>query len=180
MATGLQQTAFNIFAETSFDCPAQWLAEAFSQDYQKRAWKYQYSVTPSYHGADLSAYFSATIPSPGFNHAVQKIWGNFIIHNTPVIPIEDAKANMSNATAPVDCQGNLEWPPFSVEEPWMMDLNTTGGTLKLHVVTEKLQYYLRKGPGIVNVFGLVDSYGWEGGRGERCDWWRRVAERVPL
>jgi hypothetical protein len=180
MATGLQQTAFNIFAETSFDCPAQWLAEAFSQDRRKRAWKYQYSVTPSYHGADLSAYFSATIPSPGFNHAVQKIWGNFIIHNTPVIPIEDAKGNMATATAPVDCHGNLEWPPFSVDEPWMMDLNTTGGTLKLHVVTEELQYYLRKGPGIVNVLRLVDSYGWEGGRGERCDWWRRVAARVPL
>ncbi|KAJ0426179.1 Alpha/Beta hydrolase protein [Aspergillus carlsbadensis] len=179
MATGLQQTAFNIFAETTFDCPAQWLAEAFSQA-GRVAWKYQYSATPAYHGSDLSAYFSSDSPSPGFNHAFQKIWGNLIIHNTPVLSISDAKSNMSNATAPSDCHGNLAWPPFSIEEPWQMDLNTTGGTLSLHVETEHLQYYLREGPGIVNIFRLVDAYGWEGGRGERCDWWRGVAARVPL
>ncbi|KAL4990757.1 Alpha/Beta hydrolase protein [Aspergillus falconensis] len=183
MATGLQQTAFNIYAESTFDCPAQWLAEAFSQgdkNHKRRAWKYQYSATPAYHGADLSAYFSADSPSPGFNHAFQKIWGNFIIHNTPVVPISDVTANVSNATAPVDHEGNLAWPSFSAEQPWQMDLNTTGGSLRLHVETEHLQYYLREGPGIVNVFRLADAYRWEGGRGERCRWWRGVAQRVPL
>ncbi|KAL2850187.1 Alpha/Beta hydrolase protein [Aspergillus pseudoustus] len=180
MAMGLQQTAFNIYAETTFDCPAQWLAEAFSQDEKKTAWKYQFSATPAYHGSDLSAYFGSEVPSPEFNHTFQKIWGNFIIHNTPVIPIEDAKGNMSNSTVPEDRRGNLAWPQFSVEEPWMMDLNTTGGTLRLHVETEHLQYYLREGPGVANVFRLVDSYNWEGGRGRRCDWWRAVADGTRL
>ncbi|KAL4925437.1 putative carboxylesterase [Aspergillus undulatus] len=179
MATGLQQTAFNIYAESTFDCPAQWLAEAFSSQ-NREGWKYQYSATPAYHGADLSAYFSADSPSPDFNHAFQKIWGNFIIRNTPVIPLSDATADISNATAPADCHGNLSWPAFSVDEPWQMDLNTTGGTLSLHVETNHLQYYLREGPGIVNVFRLVDAYDWEGGRGYRCQWWRAVAGRVPL
>ena len=179
MATGLQQTAFNIFAETSFDCPAQWLAEAYSIG-SRKAWKYQYSATPAYHGADLGAYFSGDTPSPGFNHAFQKIWGSFIIANTPIIPHSEATANMSNATAPADCRGNLAWPTFSLDEPWQMDLNTTGGTLKLHVETEHLKYWIRQGPGIVNVFRLVDAYGWEGGRGRRCTWWRAVAGRVPL
>ncbi|KAL2811858.1 Alpha/Beta hydrolase protein [Aspergillus granulosus] len=179
MATGLQQTAFNIYAETTFDCPAQWLASAFSVG-DRKAWKYQYSATPAYHGVDLSAYFSSDLPSPGFNHAFQKIWGNFIVNNTPVIPISDAKGNMRNATVPSDCHGMLAWPEFSVEEPWQMDMNTTGGTLRLHVETEHLQYYFREGPGIVNVFRLVDSYNWEGGRGERCDWWRGVAGKLLL
>ncbi|KAL3435060.1 Alpha/Beta hydrolase protein [Aspergillus tetrazonus] len=179
MATGLQQTAFNIFAETSFDCPAQWLAETYSIG-SRKAWKYQYSATPAYHGADLGAYFSGDTPSPGFNHAFQKIWGNFIIANTLIIPHSEATANMSNATAPADCRGNLAWPTFSLDEPWQMDLNTTGGTLKLHVETEHLKYWIRQGPGIVNVFRLVDAYGWEGGRGARCTWWRAVAGRVPL
>lgn len=62
MATGLQQTVFNIFAETTFDCPAQWLAEAFGAF--RQAWKYQYSVTPAYHGADLNAYFNGVPPGP--------------------------------------------------------------------------------------------------------------------
>ncbi|KAL4942779.1 hypothetical protein BDV06DRAFT_235224 [Aspergillus oleicola] len=179
MATGLQQTAFNIFAETTFDCPAQWIAEAYSRG-ERKAWKYQYSATPAYHGADLSAYFSADFPSPEFNHAFQKIWGNFIVNNTPIISISDATANMSNATAPADCHGNLSWPSFSVDEPWQMDLNTTGGTLSLHVETDHLKYYLREGPGIVNVFRLADAYDWEGDRGYRCQWWREVAARVFL
>ncbi|RDW68943.1 putative carboxylesterase [Aspergillus mulundensis] len=179
MATGLQQTAFNVFAESTFDCPAQWLAEAYSRG-NRKAWKYQYSATPAYHGADLSAYFSADSPSPEFNHAFQKIWGSFIINSTPVIPGLDATANMSNASAPVDCHGNLSWPSFSVEEPWQMDLNTTGGTLSLHVETDHLKYYLREGPGIVNVFRLVDAYDWEGRRGYRCEWWRGISGRVPL
>ncbi|KAL3455773.1 Alpha/Beta hydrolase protein [Aspergillus heterothallicus] len=182
MATGLQQTSFTIFAESTFDCPAQWLAEAFSQEGsgEKQAWKYQYSATPAYHGADLGAYFTSDTPSPGFSRAVQRIWGEFIVNNTPVIPIEDAKGNRSNATAPEDREGNLAWPEFSRIQPWMMDLNTTGGELRLHVETEHLQYWIREGPGIVNVFRLVDSYTWEGGRGERCDWWRSVAGRIGL
>ncbi|KAL4905499.1 hypothetical protein BDW74DRAFT_177867 [Aspergillus multicolor] len=179
MATGLQQTAFNIFAESSFDCPAQWLTEAYSRR-DRKAWKYQYSATPAYHGADLSAYFSADSPTPDFNHAFQKIWGNFIINDTPVISGSDATGNISNASAPIDRHGNLAWPSFSVEEPWQMDLNTTGGTLSLHVETDHLQYYLRNGPGIVNVFRLVDAYDWEARRGYRCQWWRGMSGRVPL
>jgi hypothetical protein len=34
-ATGYQQTAFNIFAETAFDCPSYWLADAFSGNNDK-------------------------------------------------------------------------------------------------------------------------------------------------
>ncbi|KAJ5559363.1 CAZyme family CE10 [Penicillium frequentans] len=44
-ATGYQQTVFNIFVETSFDCPSYWLADAFSRSNGKESWKYQYSVT---------------------------------------------------------------------------------------------------------------------------------------
>lgn len=57
-ATGYQQTVFNIFAETDFECPSYWLADAFPGNNGKESWKYQYSVTPAYHGADLTAYFS--------------------------------------------------------------------------------------------------------------------------
>ncbi|KAL2866651.1 putative carboxylesterase [Aspergillus lucknowensis] len=211
MATGLQQTAFNIFAESTFDCPAQWMAEAFSDTCsgsrssgcnrnrnrnRRRAWKYQYSATPAYHGFDLETYFPSTNSdadadtNAGFNHAFQKIWGNFIINNTPVIPLSDATANMPNATAPSDSDSNprhpddrnpnLLWPPFTIDEPWQMDLNTTGGKVSLQVVTPDLSFFLREGPGIVNVFRLVDAFSWEEWRGGRCEFWREVAERVPL
>ncbi|KAL2826715.1 Alpha/Beta hydrolase protein [Aspergillus cavernicola] len=188
MATGLQQTAFNIYAETTFSCPAQWLAEAFSYG-PRRAWKYQYSVTPAYHGADLQATFpteEGTWPSSDFNHAFHKMWGNFIIHETPVISISEATGNKSNATVPVDCRhhgkndnDNIRWPSFRLDQQWQIDLNTTGGTVRHHVVTPSLSYYLREGDGVVNTFRLGDAYSWEGGRGHRCAFWRGVSASVP-
>ena len=180
MATGTQQTVFDLSAESVFDCPAQWLAEAFSSG-SRQAWKYQYSVTPAYHGADLTAYFAvgATVPNAGFRYAFQKIWGNFIINDSPVISIEDATANLANATVPRGTDGDISWPSFSLLEPWLMDLNTTGGTLVKDTVTSNLTYFEREGSGIVNTFRLANAYTWEGGRGARCAFWQLVSPLVP-
>ncbi|KAL3474064.1 carboxylesterase [Aspergillus californicus] len=183
MATGLQQTSFDIFAETNFACPAQWLAEAFSHGH-RQAWKYQYSVTPAYHGADLVAIFpvaDSTWPSPEFNRALHKMWGNFIVNDTPVISISDATGGKSNATVPVKYRGEndtIDWPVFTFSEPWQMDLNTTGGTIHERIVTPALRYYIREGAGVVNAFRLADAYAWEG-RVRRCAFWRDVSPRVP-
>ncbi|KAE8393100.1 Alpha/Beta hydrolase protein [Aspergillus alliaceus] len=181
MATGLQQAAFNILAETTFDCPAQWLAEAFGGHF-RQAWKYQFSVTPGYHGADMNAIYDlgTTWPSPGFNHAFQKMWGSFIMDNSPVIPLEHATANRSKAVVPDDLHGHLDWPQFHPSAPWHLDLNTTGGTLTPLVVTPNLSYFIREGEDVVNHFRLANAYSWEGGRGLRCSFWRAVADRVPF
>ncbi|EAW14623.1 putative carboxylesterase [Aspergillus clavatus NRRL 1] len=181
MATGLQQTVFNIFAETTFDCAAQWLAEAFSGP-GRQAWKYQYSVTPAFHGADLNSYFnmSATWPSAGFNHAFQKLWGNFIMNNRPIIPLADATANNNLSVVPVGPPGYLNWPQYRLNATWQLDLNTTGGFVTPVVVTPNLTYYVRQGNDVVNNFRLVDAHTWEGGRGMRCSFWRSVASRVPF
>lgn len=180
MASGLQQTVFNLAAEYTFDCPAQWLAEAFSIG-SRQAWKYQYSVTPAYHGADLSAYFSvgATVPNEDFRTAFQKIWGHFIINNTPIISVDDATAGYANATAPAGIDGSIDWPGFTLSSPWQLDLNTTGGSLTEVTVTPNLTYYERLGPGIVNQFRLVNALSWEGGRGSRCEFWRNISSKVP-
>ncbi|KUI62235.1 Cholinesterase [Cytospora mali] len=63
-ALGQQQRANNLYAETTFVCPSYWLASAYSgssskdgeKTYARQAWKYQFSVPPSEHGADLDAY----------------------------------------------------------------------------------------------------------------------------
>lgn len=183
VATGIQQTVFNLQAETTFDCPAQWLAEAFASSSARQAFRYQYSVTPAYHGADLSAYFAvgATVPDANFRHAFQKIWGNFIMHDSPVISIADATAGLANATVPVSTENGtaIEWPAYTLETPWLMDLNTTGGVVTETVVTTNLSYFERTGAGIVNTFRLADALAWEGGRGARCEFWQLVSTRVP-
>ncbi|GAW25370.1 putative carboxylesterase [Rosellinia necatrix] len=181
VATGIQQSVFNMAAETVFNCPAQWIAEAFSTGCRS-AWKYQYSVTPSYHGADLSSYFSvgAKLPSDDFRHAMQKIWGNFVINNTPIIPVTDAAGSYENASVPVGRNGtHIDWPQFTRHNPVHMNLNTTGGEISLITVADTLAYYIRTGPGVVNTFSLADARSWEGGRGDRCDFWRTVSARVP-
>ncbi|CEJ57766.1 hypothetical protein PMG11_06447 [Penicillium brasilianum] len=186
-ATGLQQTAFNIFAETAFDCPSYWLADAFSPGASeepmkgKGSWKYQYSVTPAYHGADLTAYFSvgASVPNAGYRDAFQRILGSFIINDSPIISVSDAKGGMANATVPEGRNGDIDWPQWKEDSPMLMDLNTTGGTLVRQIVTDHLAYWLREGSGIINEFRLVDARAWEGGRGERCEFWQKVGSRVP-
>ncbi|KAI0199850.1 Alpha/Beta hydrolase protein [Astrocystis sublimbata] len=181
IATGIQQSTFNLAAETVFDCPSQWIAEAFSTGCRS-AWRYQYSVTPSYHGADLSAYFAvgASTPAADFRHAMQRMWGNFIINNTPVIPVADAMGQYANASVPVAGNNSIiDWPRFTHSNPVLMNLNTTGGEVSLVTVTDTLAYYVRSGPGVVNTFSLANSITWEGNRGDRCEFWRSVSARVP-
>ncbi|KAI1749224.1 Alpha/Beta hydrolase protein [Xylaria castorea] len=181
IATGIQQSVFNIAAETVFVCPAQWIAEAFSIGC-KSAWRYQFSITPSYHGADLRSYFAvgATNPSADFRHAMQKIWGNFIINNTPVIPVADAMGQYDNASVPITGNStDINWPRFTYRNPVHMNLNTTGGQISLTKVADTLAYYVRSGPGVVNNFSLANSFSWEGDRGDRCNFWQAVSARVP-
>lgn len=182
LATGIQQTVFNIFAESTFDCPAYWVAEAFSLG-SRQCWKYQYSVEPNFHGADLGAYWAvgASIPDADFRHAFQKIWGNFIVHDTPAISVEDATANYTNATVPVSWPGaeTILWPEYSASRPQQMNLNTTGGVVELVTVTDDLSYTVRTGAGIVNNFSLANAFTWEGGRGDRCAFWRAISSKVP-
>ncbi|KAJ5902515.1 hypothetical protein N7495_003043 [Penicillium taxi] len=179
-SNGLQQTVFNIFAETAFDCPSYWLADAFSAN-ETTSWKYQYSVTPAYHGADLTAYFSvgATTPTRSLMYAVQKIWGSFIIHDSPIISVYDARGGVYNATVPEGADGDISWPAWCESKPVLMNLNTTGGTLRYHRVTDHLAFWIREGRDISNEFSLANASSWEGGRGERCQFWREVGPRVP-
>lgn len=147
----------------------------------KGSWKYQYSVTPAYHGADLTAYFSvgASVPNAGLRDAFQRILGSFIINDSPIISISDAKGGMANATIPEGKNGDIDWPQWKEDSPMLMNLNTTGGTLVRQIVTDHLAYWLREGSGITNEFRLVDARAWEGGRGERCESWQNVGSRVP-
>lgn len=179
-ATGQKQRAYNLNSEVTFTCPGYWLAEAFTGA-GKQSWKYQYSVTPAYHGADLTAYFSvnATTPTPEFRYSFQKIWGNFIMNNSPIIPSVEASGNATNATVPIGHNNDIQWPTYSSPSNIQMDLNTTGGTVQSVFVTTNYSYDLRSDPGVTNDFRLVNAYTWESGRGSRCEFWREVAPRVP-
>lgn len=172
VGTGQQQRADNIYAETTFVCPSYWLAEAYSNNaLGGQSWKYQFSIPPATHGADVAGYYDypGEFYSVDFTTAFQKIFGNFVTGNNPSI---------SNAVATGVTQDNVTanggasaWPPYSVAAPTQLNLNTTCPVLSNGNACNSSS--------AVNMFRLVDAYSWEGGRGIRCDFFKSVAEVVP-
>jgi hypothetical protein len=173
--TGQQQRVFNVFAESTLDCPSYWLASAFPQ-----AWKYQFSAGPAYHGFDLQALWSGTkTPGASFKHAFRRIWGSFIVKDDPTVSVSDAKGGVAASTVPEGADGLIDWPVWSDDAPVLLNMNTTGGNATYNPVTEYLKYYTYSDPGVTNMFSVADADAWEGGRGERCRWWLEHAENVP-
>lgn len=113
------------------------------------------------HGEDVAAVFGPSgVNQPGdFTSYFRRMWGEVILGKTEAV-------------------GYL--PPEWVEgeQAQMLNLNTTGGTA----------YQVVAGSGVtVTQFAggeadvdVVGAYGWEGGRGERCEFWREIADRIPI
>ncbi|SMR56332.1 unnamed protein product [Zymoseptoria tritici ST99CH_3D1] len=177
LATGQQQRANNIHAEAVFICPTYWMAEAYSPN-GGETFEYQFSVPPAVHAADASAYFSpldAPPYRPSLRLAFQKILGNFIVNSNPSISGADYTNRNPNA-GPVHPAGS--WPPYSIAEPYQLDINTTCGMGKTqNPFFPELE--VCSGSGTYNDFRLVNAYTWEGGRGTRCDFWRAMGDIVP-
>jgi hypothetical protein len=181
LATGPQQIANDIYSESVFVCPSYWLAASQAQRGQDHAaYKYQFSPPPSTHGADLGGYFGPTPAylSNDFVLAFMRIWGNFVINNDP--SISSLVAN-GNSTGNASINAAASFPQFSLAEPNMLNLNTTGGTPKTVNSTGSVSgsYVLNAQPGLELDFEVVNAYTWEGGRGFRCDFWLAMASKVP-
>ncbi|KAF2729424.1 carboxylesterase type B [Polyplosphaeria fusca] len=177
VASGQQQRANNLYAETTFVCPSYWLAEAYNGAAASGSagYKYQYSVPFAVHGIDTYAAFGPVMPNvgPDFALAFRRIWGNFVRTGDPSISAEVAAGAASNGTG---APGWGAWPPFTLYEPRMANLNQTGGVL---YVDERVGVPAYKEPGLRNKLRFVDGYQWEGGRGVRCDFWKSVWRLVP-
>ena len=197
---GQQQRADNLYGETTFVCPSYWLASAFAPNLQssnpgKKAWKYQYSVPPSQHGADFDAYLAINREalgyktlSTGFRTAVQMIWGRFIIYNDPTLPPSAIKSitTLSNGTTTGDdITAAGVWPTWERGDAGykMLNLNMTGGyptqILWSSADSVKLNITQYAEPGLAAKLNVVDAWSWEGGRGERCEFWAEIAKWVP-
>jgi len=58
-------------------------------------------------------------------------------------------------------------------------MNATGGIPSFVQATDDLFYYVYSDPGVSNQISLADANSWEGGRGERCEFWQTLASKVP-
>ena len=218
---GQQQRANNLYAETTFVCPSYWLASAYSSQshYSKRSmtevksgmttkrngrkqsWKYQFSVPPSEHGADLDAYQAINrealgygTMSSGFRTAVQEIWGRFIMYNDPTLPPSVIKniTTFPNGTSTGDditAAQTGKWPVWEGGSGdgggayKMLNLNMTGGhateILWKSGGGQSINVTQYAGPGLTAKFDIVDAWTWEAGRGKRCEFWVNVGSFVP-
>lgn len=165
VATGQQQRANNIYAETTFVCPSYWLVEAFT-DSGREAYKYQYSILPSLHGSDITGYFGPPTleQAPEFDMAFMRVWGNFVVKSNPSLAENQLPPNI-DAGNPI-----ARWPAWSDDARLQINMNETGGVLVNGVLEE---------PGLLSNYSLVDAYSWEGGRGARCEFWRSMGKTVP-
>jgi carboxylesterase type B len=180
VATGQQQRAYNIYAESTFVCPSYWLAEAYAGDRGKQAWKYQYSVPLALHANDVGAYLGPTTNTqgPDLSYAFRSLIGNFVTKGNPSISSAIANGNLTTSNN-ASAEAASNWPSFSITQPHMLNLNQTGGQESSIAVALGLNTTVAVGPGLQNNFSLVNAYTWEDGRGFRCDWWRSTGISVP-
>ncbi|OHF01988.1 acetylcholinesterase [Colletotrichum orchidophilum] len=174
--TGQQQRANNIYAEATFVCPSYWLSDAFTSP--KSSWHYQYSVPFAWHTADIPGYFGPATPNqgPDLVLAFRKIWGNFVTANDP--SISDEIANGASGGGAAAENGASQWPVWTEEAQKQLNLNQTGGVPYEFVTSWGTRVTQFMAPGQVNDIRVVPADSWEGGRGERCDFWRRLAPSI--
>ncbi|KAH8880533.1 inactive carboxylesterase 4 [Thozetella sp. PMI_491] len=178
VATGQQQRAYNIYAEASVVCHSYWFASAFSTA-GLAAWHYQYSVPFAVHGADLTGYWGPPTDNqgPDLVTAFRKIFGNFAIHDDP--SISDAVANGPSALNTSIPNPASNWPRWNQSNPMLLNLNQTGGTPYKAVGPTGATLTQFRQPGLRNDFSLARADTWEGGRGQRCEFWKKLSPYVP-
>lgn len=156
------------------------MAEGFStKDHE--IYKYQYSILTALHGDDLFAYFTAgDVPvnmGQSFRDAMISFLNSFITTGTP------NTESVYNTTVPADTASFMAtWPAYNTQNQTQANLNQTGGILNTTMDPRDPFYYpvnMYVNPGLEPAFNLVNAYTWEGGRGERCDFWKSVGTRVP-
>ncbi|GKT59298.1 carboxylesterase family protein [Colletotrichum tofieldiae] len=176
-ATGWQQVANNFYAEATIICPSHWLADAYATKKGGRAWRYQFSVQPAYHGLDVGSgsgtdVLLADVNTPNtsitfpLRRALQTAWGDFIVNRAPTL-----RGSGSAVTV---------WPQWRTGGngvAHMLNANMTGGVpIEKEspfdgMISLQITSYSPGGAGdlpLQPVLDIVDGEAWEDGRGERC------------
>jgi hypothetical protein len=157
-AVAWQQAAYNLYGETTFVCPAYWLADAYTgHGPGKKAWRYQVSTPNAFHGVDIGfltgdpVVTGATgVAGEEFRRGFQEIWGRFIVTGDPTL------AGKAPGTAAASEDRWRVWGQGGTHD--MLNLNVTQGTSKAD-------------------WSVVDALAFEDGRGKRCALWAEVGVR---
>ncbi|KUL91996.1 hypothetical protein ZTR_01369 [Talaromyces verruculosus] len=180
---GLNKNAtanFNLYAETTLDCPAYWMAEGFSMN-GRQSYKYQFSIINSLHGEDetvcLNTFGPVNYLAPSFRDPCISMLDSVFTTGTP----NDSSSYSSDV--PADVAAVLSsWPSYTVDKSWQAILNQTGGTMATSVdlgdaYAYDITNYIE--PGLAPFFTLANAYNWEDGREAGCEFWKSVGAMIP-
>jgi len=113
------------------------------------------------------------------NISLSAIWGNFITANNPSIPA--AIANGASSPNPAASNAVSNWPAWTGgPNPSLINVNQSGGVPYLTTHGSGFQVWQYANPGLRNNFTLVDATSFEGGRGQRCEFWKTLASKIPV
>lgn len=170
-AIGNQQRAYNIYSEATFACLSYWLVIAYTGDYAKTLYLYTYANQIALYVYDAFIYFTepSSLQGPVFVRALRAIWTFYIATGSPSIPSVIANNSGSDSLS--------YWPVWGHDR--RVVYNQTRGILSSDIISRGniSDYY---DPGLRKYFWEVNARTWEGGRGDRCDFWRRMAPKVPM
>ncbi|KAI1772336.1 Alpha/Beta hydrolase protein [Hypoxylon cercidicola] len=190
-AIGWQQAANNLYAETTIVCPSYWLADAYAKgDGCEGSWKYQFSVPPSLHSADIYPLITdPTVQDTGMNEvfrtAFQNTWGNFIVKGDPTLSTAQTASSEGDDVSAAETGNWPQWGGETVGYYSMLNLNMTGGMpvtqsmafdgMEIEVTSYVESTNSSSSP-LEAVFEVVDAWSWEGGRGKRCQLWAELGK----
>jgi len=89
-------------------------------------------------------------------------------------------ANGASSPNPNVANPAANFPKWALVNPTQINLNQTGGvpyTSQVFGVPVPVVQYMQ--PGLRNDIKAANAYTWEGGRGQRCDFWRTMSPSVP-
>jgi len=104
-----------------------------------------------------------------------EIIGNFVIYNNP--SISDKIANGASSPAANAPSPASSWPMWTESTPMHLNLNTSGGTP--YKITAPNGIPVTQFAMARNNITLANAYTWEGGRGSRCEAWKRFSPIIP-
>ncbi|KAK0724915.1 carboxylesterase [Lasiosphaeris hirsuta] len=174
-AFGWQQAANNLYAETTFVCPAYWLADAYTSPagsrVSRKAWRYQFSVPSAFHGSDMAPLLdnpaaagsgSAVVMDSSFRKGFQAIWGRFVVGGDPTISASTAGGGDGEEGAITAAVGGGAWRPWG-------EAVAAGGVRNDLLNVNVTDAQPRRAD-----WAVADALAWEGGRGARCALWAEI------
>lgn len=143
----------------------------------------------------LPSYTAFPFPKIRLTSLPSDIWGNFIIHSNPTIPLSTVaphtyrktvnQPTTTSAASSNSSSSMFPWPALRADNGHaMLNINLTGGhevfvPSGIDWLEVDLNITQMVGPGLRNQWRIVDAQAWEGGRGKRCDFWREMGAKVP-